>query len=68
MNEMNFEQAMTRLQHIVKQFEDDNLSLDESIALFEEGVKLSAFCNQQLITYEQKISDISAQFETVEES
>ncbi len=66
MNELNFEKAMNRLQEIVKLIEDDSLSLDKSIALFEEGVKLSAYCNQQLKEYEQKIQDISNQFENRE--
>ena len=66
MNELNFEKAMNRLLEIVKLIEDDSLSLDKSIALFEEGVKLSAYCNQQLKEYEQKIQDISNQFENRE--
>ncbi len=40
MSETNFEGALERLAEIVEQLEGDGLELDESLALFEEGVRL----------------------------
>lgn len=55
MAEMTFEQAMARLEQIVAALEGGRCSLDESLALFEEGAKLTAFCSKALKTAEQKI-------------
>lgn len=53
---MTFEQAMKRLEEIVKQLENGDAALDKSIALFEEGTKLSAYCSTLLDQAEQKVS------------
>ena len=55
MADMTFEQAMARLEQIVAQLEGGRCSLDESLVLFEEGTKLTAFCSKALKTAEQKI-------------
>lgn len=55
MAEMTFEQAMARLEQIVTVLEGGRCSLDESLALFEEGTKLTAFCSKTLKNAEQKI-------------
>ncbi|MDY6843176.1 MAG: exodeoxyribonuclease VII small subunit, partial [Thermodesulfobacteriota bacterium] len=39
MEEGRFEDLLKRLEDIVKKLEDGNLTLDESLGLFEEGVK-----------------------------
>ncbi len=63
MEKLNFDEAIKRLQEIVKQLDNEDLSLDKSIALFEEGLKLSTYCNAQLKSYEQKIDAITNQYE-----
>lgn len=55
MAELKFEQAMAKLEDIVVTLEKGELGLDESLALFEEGTKLAAFCNSALNEAEQKI-------------
>lgn len=52
---LTFEQAMTRLEQIVARLESGKCPLDESIALFEEGTKLTGFCRRSLDNAEQKI-------------
>lgn len=52
---MTFEQAMTRLEQIVSALESGKCTLDESLSLFEEGTKLTAFCSELLKSAEQKI-------------
>ncbi len=57
--ELTFESAMTRLEQIVALLEGGNCTLDESLKLFEEGTKLTAFCNDSLKTAEQKITQLT---------
>ena len=58
--ELTFEQAMTRLEKIVAALESGQCSLDDSLKLFEEGTKLTAFCSQRLKEAEQKIVKLTA--------
>ncbi len=53
--EWTFEKAMERLEQIVAALEGGKCSLDDSLKLFEEGTKLTAFCSNQLKEAEQKI-------------
>ncbi|MDH4222626.1 MAG: exodeoxyribonuclease VII small subunit [candidate division Zixibacteria bacterium] len=43
-----FESALKRLEEIVQKLEGGDLSLDESLKLFEEGIELSRFCTKKL--------------------
>ena len=52
---MDFEKRLGRLEEIVSKMEEGEMSLDDSLALFEEGVKLSRECNSQLEQAEQKV-------------
>ena len=61
MEEMTFEQAMKRLEEIVTQLESGEAPLDKSMALFEEGTKLSAFLSKTLDEAEQKVLMIQKQ-------
>lgn len=54
-NDWTFEKAMTRLEQIVAMLESGRCTLDESMKLFEEGTKLTAYCSKSLKTAEQKI-------------
>lgn len=60
MAEMTFEQAMTRLEQIVTTLEGGRCSLDDSLKLFEEGTKLTAYCSKQIQAAEQKILKLTA--------
>ncbi len=54
--ENNFENQMEKLEQIVAQLEKGDLSLDESVTKFEEGIKLSKECNKILEDAEKKIT------------
>lgn len=56
MAKKKFEDALAELETIVRRLEDEQLPLDEAIALFEEGIKLSRFCSARLEEAEKKIS------------
>jgi exodeoxyribonuclease VII small subunit len=51
----DFEAALTRLEEIVQLLEGGELSLEEAMRLFEEGVKLSGFCEKRLDEAERKV-------------
>lgn len=59
MEDLTFEQAMQRLEEIISLLEDGKAPLNESMALFEEGTKLSAYLSQLLDTAEQKVTMIT---------
>lgn len=68
MNEMTYENAIKRLQEIVKKLENGGLALDESVKLFEEGAMLARFCNKELENAEQRITaleDVTENGETI---
>ncbi len=52
---MDFEKKLTRLEDIVEKMESGDLALEESLKLFEEGIRLSRDCNVQLTDAEQKV-------------
>lgn len=52
---MDFEKKLGRLENIVGAMESGELSLEDSLKQFEEGVKLSRECNKQLSEAEQKV-------------
>jgi exodeoxyribonuclease VII small subunit len=52
---MDFEKKLGRLEDIVEKMETGELTLEDSLKLFEEGVKLSRECNVQLNDAEQKV-------------
>ena len=50
-----FEDALNKLERIVSKLEEENIPLEESLKLFEEGIRLSRFCNQKLDEAEKKV-------------
>lgn len=58
MAEKNFEEAMQRLEEITQGLEKGDLSLEDSIEIFEEGMKLAKFCTKKLEEAEQKVTKL----------
>lgn len=56
---MTFEQAMERLEQIVRQLESGSGALEEMLTLYEEGMRLHEFCTKQLDAYEGKLQKLS---------
>lgn len=54
----NFEQTLARLEEIVKKMESGNISLDESIEIYQEGITLSKQCSNMLEEAEGKVMAI----------
>lgn len=53
---LDFENNISELEKIVSRLESGDISLDESLKLFEEGVKMIAQCNKALDNAEQKVN------------
>ena len=62
-NEKSFEELFKRLEEIVQEKESEELDLEKSLTLFEEGVKLSANLRGQLSKADQKISELMEKLE-----
>lgn len=56
MEEIKFEDAIKKLEEISKELESGDLGLDESVAKFEEGMKLSKVCTKMLNEAEKRIN------------
>lgn len=50
-----FEESLDQLEAIVRKLEDGDLPLEESLELFEKGVKLSRDCKERLASAERRI-------------
>ena len=55
MKDINFEEAMTKLEGEVRKLEGGNMSLDQSISAFEDAVKLVKICNEKLENAERRV-------------
>ena len=58
MQDINFEQAMERLEKITAELSREGITLEQSLALYEEGVALARMCNQCLEDTERKIKTL----------
>lgn len=53
-----FEEALQKLEAIVAQMEEGDLSLEETLKAFEEGVRLAKFCTTKLDEAERKVEKL----------
>ena len=67
MEEKNFEELMKNLEEITAQLENENLTLDDSVKLFEKGMKISKECNEKLENAEKRITMLINAEEGIEE-
>lgn len=62
-NKFNFEEALQNLESLVEAMEAGELSLEESLKAFEQGIKLTRECQQMLEQAEQKVQLLLANTE-----
>ena len=55
MEKIKFEDGLKKIEKIVDKLESGDLSLEESLKLYEEGVRLTRFCRESLDAMEKKI-------------
>jgi exodeoxyribonuclease VII small subunit len=58
LQKLNFEEAMEKLEKIVQQLESGELSLEDSVKSFEEGIELSKLCKKKLESAENRVKKI----------
>lgn len=56
---LSFEEALKQLESIVNQLEQNDITLEDSVKLYEEGVKLSKFCTEVLEDAELRIEQVN---------
>lgn len=59
MKQMTFEEAKEKIEQIIRNMEQGSLPLEESVAQFEEAVKLVKYCQDKLDEYKGKIEAIT---------
>ncbi len=57
-NNITFEEAYNKLEEIAERLNSPKITLEESIVLFEEGIKLSKHCSEILDAAKQKIEQL----------
>ena len=62
---MDYEKKLAQLEEIVKKLELGNLSLDEGVALFEEGVGVTKECLATLSQYKGRIAQIQSEMDAL---
>ena len=55
---LSFEDGYDRLEEVIQRLEDSALSMEESVALFEEGMQLAAHCSHKLDDAELKVTEL----------
>lgn len=58
MSEIKFEEALKKLEKLVADLEKGELSLDEALKKYQEGIELSRLCHQRLETAKKKIDTL----------
>jgi len=58
-DKLSFEEAMSKLEEVVKDLEDESISLDSAMEKFEAGVRLSDLCLKKLNEAEKKIEELT---------
>ncbi|BBK28143.1 exodeoxyribonuclease VII small subunit [Staphylococcus arlettae] len=66
-NKQSFEEMMEELETIVQKLDNENVSLEESLELYQRGMKLSASCDETLKNAEQKVNELIKEDEEVKE-
>ena len=67
-NTKGFEESLSELEQRVRKLEAGEVSLDEALQLFEEGVSLANTCHEQLDAAENRISSLSRGQAGIEEN
>lgn len=55
----SFEEALNKLESIVEELEKEDITLEDSVRLYEEGVKMSRFCTEILEQAELRIEQVN---------
>jgi exodeoxyribonuclease VII small subunit len=62
-SELSFEDALRQLEEIVQRLENEDVPLEESVNLYEQGMELSKYCADTLEEAEQRIEKVNEKLE-----
>lgn len=54
-NELTLEEAFARLEEVTRMLEDEDISLEQSFAVYQKGVELLKYCNESIDKVEKKV-------------
>ncbi|MEG0571357.1 MAG: exodeoxyribonuclease VII small subunit [Oscillospiraceae bacterium] len=60
MDNLSFENALQQIENIVSSLESGELSLEQSLKVYEQGITLTKFCNSQLKNAKLKVEELKA--------
>jgi exodeoxyribonuclease VII small subunit len=63
----SFEEMMEELESIVQKLDNENVSLEESLDLYQRGMKLSASCEETLKNAENKVNELIKEEDDIDE-
>lgn len=63
-NTQSFEEMMKELENIVQKLDSENVSLEESLNLYQRGMTLSASCDETLKNAEKKVNELMSEEST----
>lgn len=66
-NLASFEEAIKKLEAIVKEIESDNIKLEVALTKYQEGVKLVQFCQAKLAEVEQEVKILDSESDTLKD-
>jgi len=55
---LSYEEAIVRLEEIVRRLEDEAIPLEETLTCFQEGIRLSRYCREKLVEIEFKVEHL----------
>ena len=53
--ELSVEEAFSQLEELIRQMEEDGISLEDSFACYEKGIRLIRYCNERIDRVEKKV-------------
>ncbi len=59
MSELNFEKALQELELLVRRLEEGKVGLEEAVSVYERGMTLKKFCEEQLRTAKMRVDQIT---------
>lgn len=57
---LSFEDSFARLERVIRKMETGDLSLDDSVSLYEEGMRLARHCGEELDNAELRVNELLA--------
>lgn len=63
---MKYEESIKRLEEIVDVLSDENITLDQSVKLYSEGISLAKTCLEELNSFQNKIRVLGKDLEELE--